>query len=139
MPPPSTTTLAKLAGDEQIPNENGLSADKNASLPVSLLNKIEKVVVHPLVLLSVVDHFNRMGKVGNSQRVLGLLLGSLKNKILDVSNSFACKIFNLFCLISFIFILLVPFDEEEKEKDVWFLDHEYLENMYTMFRKVNGK
>jgi 26S proteasome regulatory subunit N8 len=33
----------------------------------------------------------------------------------------------------------VPFDEEEKEKDVWFLDHEYLENMYTMFRKVNGK
>jgi 26S proteasome regulatory subunit N8 len=33
----------------------------------------------------------------------------------------------------------VPFDEEEKEKEVWFLDHEYLENMYTMFRKVNGK
>ena len=33
----------------------------------------------------------------------------------------------------------MPFDEEEKEKDVWFLDHEYLENMYTMFRKVNGK
>lgn len=33
----------------------------------------------------------------------------------------------------------VPFDEEEKEQEVWFLDHEYLENMYTMFRKVNGK
>ncbi len=33
----------------------------------------------------------------------------------------------------------MPFDEEEKEKEVWFLDHEYLENMYTMFRKVNGK
>jgi 26S proteasome regulatory subunit N8 len=42
----------------------------------------------------------------------------------------------------FLFInssFLVPFDEEDKEKDVWFLDHEYLENMYTMFRKVNGK
>ena len=37
------------------------------------------------------------------------------------------------------FFFLVPFDEEEKEKEVWFLDHEYLENMYTMFRKVNGK
>jgi hypothetical protein len=34
---------------------------------------------------------------------------------------------------------LVPFDEEDKDKDVWFFDHEYLENMYAMFRKVNGK
>lgn len=33
----------------------------------------------------------------------------------------------------------MPFDEEEKEKDVWFLDHDYLETMYTMYRKVNGK
>jgi 26S proteasome regulatory subunit N8 len=49
----------------------------------------EKVVVHPLVLLSVVDHFNRMKQVGNSKRVVGLLLGSLRNKILDISNSFA--------------------------------------------------
>ena len=50
---------------------------------------IEKVVVHPLVLLSVVDHFNRIGKTGNCQRVVGVLLGSRRNKILDVSNSFA--------------------------------------------------
>lgn len=49
-----------------------------------------KVVVHPLVLLSVVDHFNRMGKIGNLKRVVGLLLGSIKGKgILDISNSFA--------------------------------------------------
>ena len=33
----------------------------------------------------------------------------------------------------------MPFDEEDKDKDVWFLDHEYLENMYGMFKKVNGK
>ena len=52
---------------------------------------IEKVVVHPLVLLSVVDHFNRMSKVGNQKRVVGVLLGSIRNKILDVANSFACK------------------------------------------------
>ena len=44
-----------------------------------------------------------------------------------------------FILTSRLVFVLVPFDEEEKEKDVWFLDHEYLENMYTMFRKVNGK
>merc|ERR1719461_2827709 len=84
---------------------------------------VEKVIVHPLVLLSVMDHFNRMGKVGHSKRVMGLLLGSWSSKgVLDISNSFA-----------------VPFDEDEKDQDVWFLDHEYLENMYAMFKKVNAK
>merc|ERR1711973_1009621 len=79
--------------------------------------------VHPLVLLSVVDHFNRMKKIGNQKRVVGLLLGSWSSKgILDIANSFA-----------------IPFDEDDKDKDVWFLDHEYLENMYNMFRKVNAK
>jgi 26S proteasome regulatory subunit N8 len=49
-----------------------------------------KVIVHPLVLLSVVDHFNRMGKIGNQKRVVGVLLGCWKAKgILDISNSFA--------------------------------------------------
>lgn len=83
---------------------------------------VDRVVVHPLVLLSVVDHFNRMKKVGNTKRVVGVLLGSTRNRILDISNSFA-----------------VPFDEEDKDKDVWFLDHEYLENMYNMFKKVNAR
>jgi len=32
----------------------------------------------------------------------------------------------------------VPFDEDGKESEVWFLDHDYLENMYGMFKKVNG-
>jgi len=32
----------------------------------------------------------------------------------------------------------VPFDEDEREATVWFLDHDYLENMYGMFKKVNG-
>ena len=35
--------------------------------------------------------------------------------------------------------LLVPFDEDEKDPSVWFLDHDYLENMYGMFKKVNGR
>lgn len=84
---------------------------------------VEKVVVHPLVLLSVVDHFNRMGKIGSHKRVVGVLLGSWSSKgVLDVSNSFA-----------------VPFDEDDKDKTVWFLDHDYLEHMAAMFKKVNGK
>ena len=35
---------------------------------------------------------------------------------MDIANSFA-----------------VPFDEDDKDKDVWFLDHEYLECMYQVF------
>lgn len=59
---------------------------------MSLMNevKVTKVIVHPLVLLSVVDHFNRMGKIGNQKRVVGVLLGCWRQKgVLDVSNSFA--------------------------------------------------
>lgn len=52
-------------------------------------SKISRVVVHPLVLLSVVDHFNRMGNIGNSKRVVGVLLGANRQGVLDVSNSFA--------------------------------------------------
>uniref|UniRef100_A0A0A9XNE7 26S proteasome non-ATPase regulatory subunit 7 n=1 Tax=Lygus hesperus TaxID=30085 RepID=A0A0A9XNE7_LYGHE len=90
-------------------------------MPVEVVTS--KVVVHPLVLLSVVDHFNRMGKIGNQKRVVGVLLGCWKPKgVLDVSNSFA-----------------VPFDEDDKDKSVWFLDHDYLENMYGMFKKVNAR
>ena len=53
------------------------------------VTKVDKVVVHPLVLLSVVDHFNRMGKIGNVKRVVGILLGSNRQGVLDISNSFA--------------------------------------------------
>ena len=54
------------------------------------------------------------------KRVVGVLLGSMRaGRVLDVANSFA-----------------VPFDEDEKDGSVWFLDHDYLESMYNMFRKV---
>jgi len=82
------------------------------------------VVVHPLVLLSAVDHFNRTQgdkKAGNN-RSIGVLLGSWQGKILDVANSFA-----------------VPFEEDPSNPEVYFLDHDYLEAMFNMFRKVNAK
>lgn len=51
-----------------------------------------KVIIHPLVLLSVVDHYTRMSKIGNQKRVVGVLLGCWRQKgVLDVSNSFAGK------------------------------------------------
>lgn len=110
---------------------------------------VNKVIVHPLVLLSVVDHFNRMGKIGNQKRVVGVLLGCWRAKgVLDVSNSFAGKqiykiyfkkISNLIFLFFFLCHSSVPFDEDDKDKSVWFLDHDYLENMYGMFKKVNAR
>lgn len=85
--------------------------------------KISKVTVHPLVLLGVVDHFNRVGKIsGGQKRVVGVLLGALRGSILDVSNCFA-----------------VPFEEDLADPNVWFLDHDYLENMFAMFKKVNAR
>jgi len=48
----------------------------------------EKVVLHPLVLLSVVDHYNRVAK-DSRKRVVGVLLGEVHKGQVDVSNSFA--------------------------------------------------
>merc|ERR1712061_896377 len=97
--------------------------DETPETPEVSKNDSTIVTVHPLVLLSVVDHFNRMSKIGNQKRVVGVLLGSWSSKTyLDISNSFA-----------------VPFDEDEKDPTVWFLDHQYLEQMYAMFKEVNAK
>ena len=50
----------------------------------------KKVVLHPLVLLSVVDHYNRVAK-DSRKRVVGVLLGEVHKGQVDVSNSFAGK------------------------------------------------
>ena len=47
-----------------------------------------EVVVHPIVLLSVVDHYNRVAK-DTRKRVVGVLLGSRSNSTVDITNSFA--------------------------------------------------
>uniref|UniRef100_A0A1I8BYU1 MPN domain-containing protein n=1 Tax=Meloidogyne hapla TaxID=6305 RepID=A0A1I8BYU1_MELHA len=88
-----------------------------ANLPVN------KVIVHPLVLLSVVDHFNRISKTQRVSRVVGVLLGSMgSDKTIDTSNSFA-----------------VPYDEDAEDSNVFFLDADYLEDMFGMFYKVAAR
>mmetsp|Transcript_92912 Transcript_92912/g.277256 ORF Transcript_92912/g.277256 Transcript_92912/m.277256 type:complete len:342 (+) Transcript_92912:66-1091(+) len=79
------------------------------------------VVVHPIVLLSVVDHYNRVAK-GTTKRVVGTLLGEVSDFNLHITNCFA-----------------VPFEEDPRDPQVWFLDHNFHENMYAMFKKVNAK
>jgi hypothetical protein len=32
----------------------------------------------------------------------------------------------------------VPFEEDENDPSIWFLDHSYLEKMGGMFRRING-
>ncbi|KAK6145467.1 hypothetical protein DH2020_022287 [Rehmannia glutinosa] len=49
---------------------------------------IEKVVVHPLVLLSIVDHYNRVAR-DTRKRVVGVLLGTSFKGTVDVTNSYA--------------------------------------------------
>ena len=50
----------------------------------------ESAVVHPLVLLSVVDHYNRVAR-DTKKRVVGLLLGETYKGKVEVANSFACE------------------------------------------------
>ncbi|XVF24049.1 hypothetical protein REPUB_Repub13aG0093100 [Reevesia pubescens] len=82
---------------------------------------IEKVIVHPLVLLSIVDNYNRVAK-DTRKRVVGVLLGSSFKGTVDVTNSYA-----------------VPFEEDEKDPSIWFLDHNYHESMFSMFKRINAK
>jgi 26S proteasome regulatory subunit N8 len=51
-------------------------------------NQFELAVVHPLVLLSVVDHYHRVAK-DTRKRVLGILLGEVSKGRIDITNSFA--------------------------------------------------
>ncbi len=88
--------------------------------PSSNKNVVE-VIIHPLVLLSVVDHFNRVSKDVN-RRVVGVLLGTRDGNRADVTNSYA-----------------VPFEEKLDNPTVWFLDHNFLDQMHWMFRKVNAR
>lgn len=48
----------------------------------------ETAVVHPLVLLSVVDHYNRVAR-DTQKRVVGILLGEQSKGRVQVTNSFA--------------------------------------------------
>lgn len=93
----------------------------------SLIGRVEakpcnEVVVHPTVLLSIVDHYNRVAR-DTRKRVVGTLMGEYGDKgKLEVTNCFA-----------------VPFEEDLDEPDVWFFDHIYHEGMYNMMRRINGK
>merc|ERR1711977_229096 len=84
-------------------------------------SKLDQVIVHPLVLLSVVDNYNRVAQ-NTRKRVVGVLLGENEKGVVHVTNSYA-----------------VPLEEDEKDGGIWFMDYSYHENMYAMFRKINAR
>jgi len=49
-------------------------------------------------------------------------LGQDNGKTINVANSFG-----------------IPFEEDEKDSKTWFLDHNYIESMFEMFKKVNAR
>jgi 26S proteasome regulatory subunit N8 len=83
---------------------------------------ITAAVIHPVVLLGIVDHYNRSCK-NTRKRAVGVLLGTIDARgQAEVLNSFA-----------------VPFEEDERNPTVFFFDHDYVENMAAMFRKVTAR
>lgn len=80
------------------------------------------VVVHPLVLLSVVDAYNQVNAGSNKKRAVGVLLGQHFGNTYNAANSFA-----------------VPFEEDEKNSGVWYLDHDFVDSMTQMMKKINAK
>jgi len=112
-----------MAGDKKdVKDEKKTEVEKKEPEKPSELKKNKRnVVVHPIVLLGVVDHYNRVAK-GTTKRVVGTLLGEVSDYDLHITNCFA-----------------VPFEEDPRDPQVWFLDHNYHEQMFAMFKKVNTK
>lgn len=81
----------------------------------------DQVTIAPLVLLSVLDHYKRT-ETPEGKRVVGVILGDATTGTIHVTNSFA-----------------LPFEEDDKNSDVWFLDQNYIENMNEMCKKINAK
>jgi 26S proteasome regulatory subunit N8 len=82
----------------------------------------ERVAVHPIVLLAIADHHNRVAHTSSTRRVLGILLGDEWKGQVNVLQSFA-----------------VPFEEDQNDPSVWFLDTNYIDEMYALHRKVTMK
>mgnify|MGYP002141985975 CR=1 FL=1 len=57
---------------------------------ISVVQRPNHVVVHPLVLLSVVDHYRRAA-MNTKRRVVGVLLGNWVGQTVNITNSYASK------------------------------------------------
>nr|GEV54708.1 26S proteasome non-ATPase regulatory subunit 7 homolog A [Tanacetum cinerariifolium] len=76
---------------------------------------------YDVAISSVTDFSDEVAK-DTRKRVVGVLLGTTFKGTVDVTNSYA-----------------VPFEEDDKDPSIWFLDHNYHEEMFSMFKRINAK
>jgi len=78
------------------------------------------IKMHPIALLSVVDHHTRSVGARSNKRAMGILLGEHRGVTYEITNSYA-----------------IPF--AETKDDIFYLDHNFHEKMFRMFKKINVK
>lgn len=83
---------------------------------------IERVAVHPIVLLSIADHHNRVANSNPNKRVIGILLGDIFKGQVNVLQCFA-----------------IPFEEDPADPSILFVDTSFISDMYALHRKVTLK
>jgi 26S proteasome regulatory subunit N8 len=144
-----------------------LNGDESNPLTTPLMRKLDisEVIIHPLVLLSVADHYHRVAR-GTRKRVVGVLVGQvLPGGRVDATNSFAvpfeedtknpvrwpllcacpCRLRRFITCMhithscSFFVRVNTTHAPKNHQQAVFYLDHNFLENMLAMFRKVNAK
>lgn len=93
----ATESRMNETNDDNNNHNNKDDDDELLSMFMKQTLQLSDVMVHPLVLLSVADHYHRVAR-GTRKRVIGILLGqSLPGGTIDITNSFA-----------------VPFEEDSK-------------------------
>lgn len=125
-----------------------LFEELNSRLKFNFMSAPSSVIVHPLVLLSAVDHYARVYGVPlpssfdekyqsskSRKRAVGILLGNYAASrdgqiTVNVASSYAGIFGHFYCI--------VPFEEDDKNPEIWYLDHNFHEAMYELCRKVNG-
>jgi hypothetical protein len=89
--PTTTTSSSSAMMNHDHNNDHDTTTTTDELLSMLMIQKlhIQDVIVHPLVLLSVADHYHRVAR-GTRKRVIGILLGqSLSGGTMDITNSFA--------------------------------------------------
>jgi proteasome lid subunit RPN8/RPN11 len=120
-------------------------AEKKLEIPLkgAGMGMPQSCIVHPLVLLSATDHYMRVAKDTN-KRVVGVLLGAKeiageRDTWKTTTASAGENAYSQAGMVNITNSFAVPFEEDEKDPKIWFVDHNYLENMFGMFKKVNAR
>jgi 26S proteasome regulatory subunit N8 len=120
-------------------------AEKKLEIPIKAAgpNMPRSCIVHPLVLLSATDHYMRVAKDTN-KRVIGVLLGAKeiageRDTWKTTTASAGEGAYSQAGMVNITNSFAIPFEEDDKDPKIWFADHNYLENMFGMFKKVNAR